>query len=408
MSNRASREEVTSSLMSAKIYIALLSLAISAFAIGTTEFVLVGLLQTVADDLSISITRAGTLISGYAVAIAVGTPLIATFSGRFPKKQLLLLLMTIFTLGNLLAAFSHSYGLLMLSRVITAIAHGVYFAVAATVAVDMVPASHKGTAVSIMFTGLTVATIAGVPMGTYIGQHFGWRATFGVVAALGFIALVSNGLAIGKVNQDSSKLRLSDIRKLVFNNRILLALLMTILGFGGTFTLFTYLTPILENISGYSPGSITLLLLVYGVAVAIGNLVGGKLANAHPVKSLRLVFLCQSIVLLLQIVLLPSKQLTILGLILMGFFAFMMSPGVQAYILTLAEKFAPSAKNLASALNISAFNIGIAAGSTIGGYAVDHLGYLDTAWLGSIMVCGAMLLAMLNYRLDRQQQLFEE
>ncbi|AKG36333.1 MFS transporter [Paenibacillus durus] len=392
--------------MSTKIYIALFSLALSAFAIGTTEFVLVGLLQTVASDLQISITRAGTLISGYAVAIAVGTPLIAILSGKVPKRRFLIILMAVFTLGNLLSAFSYSYHLLMLSRVLTAIAHGVFFAVAATVAVDLVPENKKGTAVSIMFTGLTVATIAGVPLGTYIGQHYGWRATFGVVAALGLIALVGNFLAIDKIKDQSSALRLRDIVKIISNSRILLALLMTALGFGGTFSLFTYLTPILEDISGFSASSVTLLLLVYGIAVAAGNLAGGKIANTHPVKNLRLVFLFQSVALLLQILLLPNKVLTIAGLIIMGFFSFMMSPGVQAYILSLSEKLAPSAKDLGSALNISAFNIGIAAGSTLGGYAVDYLDYLDTAWIGAVMVIAAMLLAIINYRLDKQQNLF--
>ncbi|WP_042208222.1 MFS transporter [Paenibacillus durus] len=392
--------------MSTKIYIALFSLALSAFAIGTTEFVLVGLLQTVASDLHISITRAGTLISGYAVAIAVGTPLIAILSGKVPKRRFLIILMAVFTLGNLLSAFSYSYHLLMLSRVLTAVAHGVFFAVAATVAMDLVPENKKGTAVSIMFTGLTVATIAGVPLGTYIGQHYGWRATFGVVAALALIALVCNFLAIDKIKDQSSTLHLRDIVKIISNSRILLALLMTALGFGGTFSLFTYLTPILEDISGFSASSVTLLLLVYGIAVAAGNLAGGKIANTHPVKNLRLVFLFQSVALLLQILLLPNKMLTIAGLIIMGFFAFMMSPGVQAYILALSEKLAPSAKDLASALNISAFNIGIAAGSTLGGYAVDYLDYLDTAWIGAVMVIAAMLLAIINYRLDKQQNLF--
>jgi MFS transporter, DHA1 family, inner membrane transport protein len=392
--------------MTTKVYIALLSLAISAFAIGTTEFVIVGLLQTVADDLSISVTKAGTLISGYAIALAVGTPIVAAITGKIPKKEFLLFLMIVFILGNALAAIAETYEILMLSRVITAVAHGVFFAIAATVASDIVPEDKKGTAISIMFTGLTVATIAGVPIGTYVGQHFGWRATFGAVAILGLIGLVANVLAIDKVKKQANPPTLKDVGQLVKNKRILLALLMTALGFGGTFSLFTYLTPILQEISGYSSGAISLLLLVYGVAVAIGNIAGGKMANQHPVKSLRFVFFLQGIVLLLQMVLLPSKSLSIVGIILLGLFAFMMSPGVQAYIVTLAEKLVPSAKDIASALNISAFNVGIAAGSTLGGVAVDHLTYLDTAWIGAIMVAFAFILSVLNYRLDKKQKLF--
>ncbi|WP_238590731.1 MFS transporter [Paenibacillus beijingensis] len=296
--------------MSPKVYIALVSLAVSAFAIGTTEFVIVGLLQTVADDLGITITKSGTLISGYAAAVAIGTPLITAMTGRFPKKGFLLFLMAVFILGNALSAIAQSYSILLLSRIVTAVAHGVFFAIAATVAADIVPANKKGTAISIMFTGLTVATIAGVPFGTYIGQQFGWRFTFGAVAGLGLIAFIVNLFALNKINQQSKPPSMTDVVSLIRNRRILLALLMTVLGFGGTFALFTYLSPILEEVSGFSSKSISLLLLVYGVAVAIGNVVGGKLANGHPVKALQTVFLFQGIVLLLQMVLLPSRSLS--------------------------------------------------------------------------------------------------
>ncbi|MFT8321926.1 MAG: MFS transporter [Bacillus sp. (in: firmicutes)] len=392
--------------MTTKQYIALLSLSISAFAIGTTEFVLVGLLPTVANDLGIALTKAGTLISGYAIALAIGTPIVTAIAGRIPKKRFLIILMAIFTIGNGISAISPNYEWLMLSRVITAVAHGVFFAVAAVVASNIVPVNKRGTAISIMFTGLTVATIAGVPLGTFIGQNLGWRATFGAVAILGIIGLISNLFAIDPVKNQNNPPTLKDIGQLIKNKRILLALVMTALGFGGTFTLFTYLAPILEEISGYSSSSISILLLLYGIAVAIGNLLGGKMANQHPVKALRWVFLVQGIVLLLQIWLLPSKHLSIVSILLLGLFAFMMSSGVQAYIVALAEKLVPSAKDIASALNISAFNIGIAIGSTLGGLAVDYLTYLDTAWIGAFMAALAALFAVLNYTLDKKQKLF--
>ncbi|MBP3041261.1 MFS transporter [Bacillaceae bacterium Marseille-Q3522] len=392
--------------MSTKVYIGLLSLSISAFAIGTTEFVIVGLLQTVADDLNITVTQAGSLITGYAIAIAVGTPIVTAISGRTPKKGFLLILMAVFTLGNGLSAVAASYELLMFSRVITAVAHGVFFAIAAIVAADMVPENKKGTAISIMFTGLTVATIAGVPFGTYIGQNMGWRASFAAVAILGLIAFVVTVFAVDKVKKQSNPPSLKEVASLIKNHRILLALLMTALGFGGTFALFTYLSPILKEISGYSADSISILLLVYGVAVAIGNIVGGKMADQHPVKGLRWIFFVQAIVLLLQMVFLPNKVLTILSIILLGLVAFMMSAGTQAYVVLLSEKLVPAAKDIASALNISAFNIGIASGSIFGSLAVDYLTYLDTAWIGAIMVATAFLLAVLNFTLDKKQQLF--
>ncbi|WP_374054482.1 MFS transporter [Rossellomorea sp. FM04394] len=389
-----------------KSMIALIALAISAFAIGTTEFVIVGLLQTVASDLSISVTKAGTLVSGYAAAIAIGTPIVTALTNRLPKKGLLLSLLIIFIAGNALSAFADTYSLLLLSRIITAVAHGVFFAIAATVAAEIVPKDKQAQAISIMFTGLTVATILGVPFGTLIGQNLGWRATFLAVAVLGVIALIANWLSIDKPERKEEKLTVRDIGRLIGNPRIILALLMTSFGFGGTFALFTYLTPILEKVSSISPNHIFWMLLLYGAATALGNIIGGKITNQHPVKALRWVFLFQLIALLLQIVLLPNTMLSYLSVVLLGLFAFMMSPGVQSYIVSLAEKLVPSAKDLASALNISGFNIGIAGGSALGGLAIDSMEYLDTAWIGGIMVLVALILAVINYRLDEKQKLF--
>lgn len=392
--------------MPAKATIGLLSLAISTFAIGTTEFVIVGLLPTVADDLHISISKAGTLISGYAIAIAVGTPVVTVLTGHIPKKALLLILMAVFTLGNAFSAIAGSYELLMISRVVTAVTHGVFMAIGVIVASNLVPETKKGTAISILFTGLTVATIVGVPLGTFIGQHFGWRATFVTITGLGLASLIINFFAVDKITRQDETPTLRDAGRLIKNPRIMMAFLMTALGFGGTFTLFTYLSPILEQISGYSAGAISILLLIYGVALAIGNIIGGRSANRHPVKALRWIFLIQGVVLLLQMWLLPNHILSVLSVIILGFCAFMMSPGVQAYIVTLAEKLVPSAKDIASALNISAFNVGIAAGSALGGVAVDYLTYLDTAWIGAVMVGLALGLALLSYSLDKKQKLF--
>ncbi|NMH67960.1 MFS transporter [Bacillus sp. RO3] len=389
-----------------KSLIALISLAISAFAIGTTEFVIVGLLQTVASDLSISVTKAGTLVSGYAAAIAIGTPIVTAMTSRLPKKGLLLGLLAIFIAGNALSAFADTYSLLLISRIITAVAHGVFFAIASTVATEIVPKGKQAQAISIMFTGLTVATILGVPFGTLIGQNLGWRATFLAVAVLGVFGLLANGMTLDKPAGKSEKLTVREIVRLISNPRIILALLMTSFGFGGTFALFTYLTPILEKVSSISSQHIFWMLLLYGAATAVGNIIGGKITNQHPVRALRWVFLFQFIALLLQMVLLPHTMLSYVSIILFGLFAFMMSPGVQSYIVSLAEKLVPSAKDLASALNISGFNIGIAAGSALGGLAIDYMNYLDTAWIGALMVLVALILAVINYRLDQKQNLF--
>ncbi|WP_270182319.1 MFS transporter [Alkalihalobacillus sp. CinArs1] len=394
------------SKLSSKAIIGLLSLAISAFAIGTTEFVIVGLLQTVASDLDISVTKAGTLISGYAAAIAIGTPIVTTMTGKLPKKGLLLTFMSVFILGNVLSGLSGTYELLLISRIITAVAHGVFFAIAATVAAELVPKDKQSSAISIMFTGLTVATIIGVPFGTFVGQAVGWRATFYSVAVLGLIGLVANLWAVDRMKRPTESPTLGDVGRLVSNSRILLALLMTAFGFGGTFVLFTYLSPILEEVSGFTEGAISWMLLLYGIAVSIGNIVGGKVSNSHPVKALRFVFFIQIFVLLLQMVLLPNQTFSYPSVFILGLFAFMLTPGVQSYILMLAEKLVPKAKDVASAMNISAFNIGIAGGSAIGGFVVEKMNYLDTAWVGAIMVTIALLLAVINYRLDKKQHLF--
>lgn len=383
--------------MNRTMYQALIALAISAFAIGTTEFVIVGLLPTVASDLDISLTKAGSLISGYALALAIGTPLLAAVFSRMDKKKLLLGLMMVFTIGNAAALFVTSYEAVLFSRIITAIAHGLFFAIATVVATSIVPPGKQGSAVSIMFTGLTVATVLGVPIGTFIGQHIGWRATFGVVALLGIIGLFAIARFVPQsTEQEEQRTTIRDIFALLKQSQILLGLAMTIFGFGATFVLFTYLSPILTTISGHADQSITWLLLVYGVFVALGNMVGGKLADCQPVRSLRLIFLAQAIILLLQLLLLPSQAGSFIAIALLGLVAFMMSAGVQTHIVALADRYVPAAKSMASALNIAGFNVGIALGSTLGSMVIAKGDYLDTAWVGAIMAFIAFLLAVLS------------
>ncbi|MER2033894.1 MFS transporter, partial [Exiguobacterium indicum] len=377
----------------------LIALAISAFAIGTTEFVIVGLLPTVAIDLDITLTKAGTLISGYALALAIGTPILAAILSRVNRKKLLIGLMLIFTVGNAAALFVSSYEAVLMSRIVTAIAHGLFFAFATIVATSVVPTTKQGTAVSIMFTGLTVATVLGVPMGTYIGQHVGWRATFGVVALLGIAGLLAIVRYVPRMTEENvQQTTVKDIVALLKNGPILLGLAMTVFGFGATFVLFTYLSPILTRISGYSDQAITWILLVYGVFVAIGNMIGGKLADRHPVRSLRWVFLAQALVLLMQMLLLPSWIGSLVGIALLGLIAFMMSAGAQTHVVGLADRFVPSAKGMASALNISGFNIGIALGSTLGSLVLANGEYLDTAWVGALMALIATILAVISSR----------
>ncbi|MEH7359346.1 MFS transporter [Priestia megaterium] len=370
----------------------LLALAISAFGIGTTEFVPVGLLSSLADDLNISITLAGLLISGYAMGVAFGAPVLTALTSKMSRKSLLMLLMVIFIVGNSVAALSTSFGLLLIARIITAFSHGIFFSIGATIAADLVPEDKRASAIALMFTGLTVATVTGVPLGTFIGQAFGWRATFWGVALLGVIAIIASALLVPKNLKEAPPAKFSDQLKILKNGPLLLSFAITALGYGGTFVAYTYLAPILEKLTGYAPSAVSILLLVYGVAVAIGNTIGGKAANKNPLKALFWMFLIQAVILVILSFTASFKVAGTITIFAMGLLAFMNVSGLQVLVVNLAEKYVPSAVNVASALNIAAFNVGIAIGSFVGGLIVDSIGLVHTPWIGGVMVLGAVLL----------------
>ena len=381
--------------------LALWALAISAFGIGTTEFVPVGLLATIANDFDIGITVAGFLISGYAIGVAVGAPILTALTNRISRKSLLMMLMLVFIVGNIVAALSNSFELLMVARFITAFSHGVFFAIGATIAVQLVPPQKKASAIALMFTGLTVATVTGVPLGTLIGQAFGWRATFWGVAVLGIIAIVAIAFLIPKNLKQSPPAKFKDMFKLITNTRLLLGFSITALGYGGTFVAFTYLTPILEDIVKIDVKLVSIVLLVYGVAVAIGNEIGGCLANHHPARALLWMFMINAVILIVMTFLIPFKVIGLISIIFMGLFAFMNVPGLQLNIVQLAEKYVPAAVDVASALNIAAFNVGIAIGSIIGGIVIQSIGLIHTPWIGGVMVLSAVVLTFISLKLER-------
>lgn len=376
-----------------KLPSALWALTISAFAIGTTEFVIVGLLPTVASDLKISIASAGLLVSLYAVGVAVGAPILTALTGKVPRKKLLLSLMLLFTLGNVLAAIAPTFFTLVLARILTGFAHGVFFSIGATIAAGLVRPDKRASAIAIMFAGLTLAIVTGVPLGTYIGQHLGWRATFMGVAVLGIIGLLAALVFVPKNIKKNEPLHLRDQLKVLRNPAILLVLAITALGYGGTFVTFTYLAPLLESVTGFSADMTGLLLLIYGVAIAIGNAVGGKVSNKKPAKALLLMFILQALVLFVLSFTLLDKTATVITMFAMGILAFSNVPGLQLYIVQLAEKYLPGTEDLASALNIAAFNVGIAIGAFVGGSIVESkLGIEATPWIGGILVAlGALL-----------------
>ncbi|MCK1991962.1 MFS transporter [Peribacillus muralis] len=371
---------------------ALLALAISAFAIGTTEFISVGLLPLISQDLHITVTTAGMTVSLYALGVMFGAPILTSLTSNMSRKTLLLWIMVVFIAGNALAASANTISVLLIARVISALAHGVFMSIGATIAADLVPENRRASAIAIMFTGLTVATVTGVPFGTFIGQQFGWRFAFIIIVAIGIIAFIANSFLVPSDLRKAARTTFRDQIKLVTNGRLLLVFIMTALGYGGTFVVFTYLSPLLQEVTGFKAGTVALILLVYGIAIAIGNTVGGRLANRNPIHALFYMFFIQAIVLVVLTFTAPFKLAGLITIMLMGLFAFMNVPGLQVYVVILAERYVPSAVDVASAINIAAFNAGIAIGAYLGGVITDSIGLIHTGWIGGVMVFAAVIL----------------
>ncbi|KJJ43422.1 MFS sugar transporter [Bacillus subtilis] len=383
---------------------ALLALAVSAFAIGTTEFISVGLLPLISDDLHIPVTTAGLTVSLYALGVTFGAPILTSLTSSMSRKTLLLWIMFIFIAGNTMAAAASSIGILLAARVISAFSHGVFMSIGSTIAADIVPEDKRASAISIMFTGLTVATVTGVPFGTFIGQQFGWRFAFMVIIAVGIIAFITNGILVPSTLRKGTKTTMRDQLKLVTNGRLLLLFVITALGYGGTFVVFTYLSPLLQEVTGFKAGTVAVILLGYGIAIAIGNMIGGKLSNRNPIAALFYMFIVQAIVLFVLTFTAPYQIAGLITILCMGLLAFMNVPGLQVYVVMLAERFVPSGVDVASAMNIAAFNAGIALGSYLGGVITDSIGLIHTAWIGGLMVVGAVILTGWSRLMENQDR----
>ncbi|MBX4984679.1 MFS transporter [Rhizobium lentis] len=383
--------------------LAIFALTIAAYAIGTTEFVIVGLLPTVANDLHISLPLAGLIVSVYALGVTFGAPILTALTGKVERKPLLLGLMALFIIGNTVAALSPSYDLLLVARVLAAFAHGVFFSVGSTIAADLVSENRRASAIAMMFMGLTVAIVTGVPLGTYIGQILGWRATFWAVAGLGVIASLAIAALLPNNLKKAPPASLLDQVRVLGSGRLLIVFAMTALGYGGTFVAFTFLAPILQEITGFSQQSVSLILVLYGIAIAIGNIAGGRIANHNPVKALIGLFILQAIVLVILTFTAVSPVLAIATLAALGFLQFGNVPGLQIYVVKLAKEHRPGAVDVASALNIAAFNLGIAIGAWLGGLVVESpLGLGATPWVGAILVVVALFLTIWSGALDRR------
>ncbi|MGL5280159.1 MAG: MFS transporter [Plesiomonas shigelloides] len=384
--------------------LALLALTLSAFAIGTTEFVIVGLIPTMANDLQVSLPSAGLLVSLYALGVAIGAPVLTALTGKWNRKSVLLGVMSLFVIGNLLAWQAPGYPTLVVARILTGLAHGVFFSIGSTIATGLVPKEKAASAIAIMFTGLTVALVTGVPLGTYIGQQFGWQSTFLIVALLGLIALLGSMLLVPRNLPQPPATKLVAQLKVLTQPRLLLVYAITALGYGGTFTAFTFLAPILEQVSGFSTHMISLIMLVYGGSVAVGNLWGGKLADKMgPIKALTLIFTGLAAILLVFNITAFNPLAAVATILIWGAFAFGNVPGLQVYVVKLAERYTPDAVDVASGLNIAAFNVGIALGAWGGGVIVAQAGLMHTPWVGALVVLVALLLTRISGYLDRKE-----
>jgi multidrug resistance protein len=379
--------------------LALYALAVATFAIGTTEFVIVGLIPGMAADLGVSVPVAGLLVSLYALSITVGTPIFSALTGRFPRRSLIIALMAIFTASNLAAALAPNYAALLASRIIMGVAHGVFFGVGATVATSLVPKSKSGSAVAVMMGGLTVAMVIGVPLGSWIGQMLTWRVPFFIVTAMATIALLGLIWQLPRTIELPAPASFWSQIGLLANKRLALMYLLTAISFGGTFVVFTFLAPILTDITGVAESTVGIALLLFGGATVVGNFAGGRLTDAIGTRRSMTVLLVGLIVSFSLIPVAIHNATAILAVIAVwGVFAFAIPPVMQAGVVTVAEEVAPGAIGTASGMNIAAFNLGISSGSFIGGRLLEGPGLMTTPYAAIVMAVLALMLVVTAMR----------
>ncbi|CAL9314138.1 MFS transporter [Streptomyces sp. SudanB182_2057] len=380
--------------------LALLALAVGAFGIGTTEFVMMGLLPDVADDLHISIPSAGHLVSAYALGVVIGAPLLAALTARMSRRTVLIALMALFVAGNALSAFAPGNASLLAARFLSGLPHGAFFGVGAVVATAMVPPERKARSVSLMFLGLTVANIAGVPAATLMGQHLGWRATFLAVSAIGVAAIAALALLIPRDHAPAPATGLRGELAALRSLPVWLALGTTVAGFGALFAAYSYVTPMLTDTAGYAETSVTLLLALFGVGATAGNLLGGRLAD-HSLRATLFGGLASLIlVLLLFPLMMRAEWSAALAVALLGMAAFITGSPLQLMVM---EK-ASAAPSLASSANQAAFNLANAGGAWLGGLALSAgFGTTSPALAGALLAVLGLGVAGVSYGVDRRR-----
>ncbi|GAA0445896.1 MFS transporter [Streptomyces sp. NPDC046215] len=378
--------------------LALLALAIGAFGIGTTEFVTSGLLPEIADDFGVSIPTAGFLTTGYALGVVIGAPILAIVGSRVSRKRMLMALMGLFVAGNVLSAVAPVFGVMLAGRIVASLAHGAFFGIGSIVAAGLVAPHKKAGALAMMFTGLTVANVVGVPLGTMVGQSAGWRVTFFIIAALGVFAVLGIAALVPPMPRPE-RTRVSGELAAFRNPQVLLAMAMTVLGFGGVFTMSTYLTPMMTDAAGFAPSSVTWLLVLFGLGMVVGNLVGGRYADRALMPMLYVSLTALAVTLALLPLATHDKIATAVVVPLIGAFGFASVPPLQKRVLDQTA----DAPTLASAVNIGAFNLGNAIAAWLGGLVISAgFGYTAPNWVGALMAASALGLAVLSASLERR------
>ncbi len=372
----------------------LLALSVGAFGIGVTEFAPMGLLPVIAGDLGVSIPTAGLLISAYALGVVIGAPLMTLTTGRVPRRTLLIALAGIFTAGNLLAAVSTGYGMLMVARILTSFNHGAFFGIGSIVAASLVPADRRAGAVAAMFMGLTIANVVGVPLATWAGEHLGWRASFWGIAGLGIATMAALRLTLPPLPAPAGSGAMSELRVLT-RGPVLGALGMTVVGASAMFTVFTYITPILREVTHASLGFVTAMLVTYGIGLTVGNWLGGRFADRSVDRTLIVTLAALAVILAAFAVFMPLKAPTAILILLWGIASFALVPPLQIRVMQAAA----DAPNLASAMNIGAFNLGNAIGAALGGGVIAAgLGFPAVALAGGASAALGLVAVIVSVR----------
>ncbi|GGX17151.1 MFS transporter [Streptomyces noursei] len=377
--------------------LALLALAISAFGIGTTEFVMMGLLPDVANDLGTSVPTAGYLVSAYALGVVIGAPLLTALGSRVPRKRWLVVLMAVFTVGNLASALAPTFGLLIAGRLLAGLPHGAFFGVGAVVAARLVREGRQARAVATMFLGLTIANIVGVPAATLLGQHLGWRATFLVVAVIGLVAMASLARLIPPLPADRNTGLGGELRALG-DRQVLLGLLTTVFGFAGVFAVYSYLASMMTEVTGFAAGSVPLVLALFGIGMTLGALAAGPLTDRALRPTLYGSLGALALVLVVFHFAAPVKWAALVTVVLIGAIGFLTTTPLQMLVMNKAQQ----APTLAAASNQSAFNLANAGGAWIGGLVLSAgWGWTSPTLAGAVLAAAGLAVALLAGLLDR-------